>query len=63
MPTQGTARFSSPMNVWDFMKITSVFAISASESQRLAEVGITLAEAEGFTAHAEAIRRRVPTEE
>jgi len=59
MPTRGTARFSSPLNVWDFVKITSIFAPSAGESQRLAETGITLAEAEGFTAHAEAIRKRV----
>jgi len=59
MPTRGTARFSSPLNVSDFVKITSVFAASPSESRRLAEAGITLAEAEGFTAHAEAIRRRV----
>jgi len=59
MPTKGTARFSSPMNVWDFVKITSIFAISADESQRLSESGITLAEAEGFTAHAQAIKRRL----
>lgn len=62
MPTRGTARFSSPLNVSDFVKITSVFAASASESRRLAEAGITLAEAEGFTAHAEAIRRRVASD-
>ena len=59
MPTRGTARFSSPLNVWDFVKITSIFAPSPAESQRLTRAGIALAEAEGFTAHAEAIRRRV----
>ncbi len=63
MPTKGTARFSSPLNVWDFVKMTSIFAPSASESQRLAEAGMALAEAEGFTAHAEAIRRRVTGDE
>ena len=63
MPTRGTARFSSPLNVWDFVKITSIFAPSASESRQLVEAGITLAEAEGFTAHAEAIRRRLMSED
>lgn len=63
MPTGGTARFSSPLNVWDFVKISSIFAPSASESQRLAEAGIALAQAEGFTAHAEAIRRRITSDE
>ena len=59
MPTMGTARFSSPLNVWDFVKITSIFAPSLGESQRLSEAGITLAEAEGLTAHAEAMRKRM----
>jgi histidinol dehydrogenase len=59
MPTRGTARFSSPLNVWDFVRITSLFAVSASQSRHLAGPAAVLAEAEGFTAHAEAIRRRV----
>lgn len=63
MPTGGTARFSSPLNVWDFVKITSIFALGPAESQRLAGAGIALAEAEGLTAHAEAIRRRVTSNE
>jgi histidinol dehydrogenase len=63
MPTGGTARFSSPLNVWDFLRITSVFAPSSSESRRLSGTAITLAEAEGLTAHAEALRRRMAGEE
>lgn len=63
MPTRGTARFSSPLNVWDFVRITSVFAPSASESRRLASAAITLAQAEGLTAHAEAIRRRTASKD
>lgn len=58
MPTVGTARFSSPLNVNDFVKITSVFSVSALEAHELGERAATLAEAEGLTAHAETIRRR-----
>jgi histidinol dehydrogenase len=58
MPTGGTARFSSPCNVWDFCKITSVFAPAGATVARLSGAAATLAEAEGLTAHAAAIRRR-----
>ena len=59
MPTAGTARFSSALNVNDFVKITSVFSVSAREAHELGEHAATLAEAEGLTAHAGAIRRRM----
>lgn len=59
MPTANTARFSSPLNVNDFVKITSVFSVSAREANELGERAATLAEAEGLTAHANAIRRRI----
>lgn len=59
MPTGGTARFSSALNVWDFVKIISVFGLNEQGVQALAPAAITLAEAEGFTAHAEAIRVRL----
>ena len=59
MPTANTARFSSPLNVNDFVKITSVFSVSAREANELGERAATLAEAEGLTGHAAAIRKRV----
>ncbi len=59
MPTAGTARFSSPLNVNDFVKISNVFSVSGREAQELGEHAATLAEAEGLTAHANAIRRRM----
>ncbi len=62
MPTAGTARFSSPLNVNDFVKITSVFSVSAREARQLGETAATLAEAEGLTAHANAIRQRMRNE-
>jgi histidinol dehydrogenase len=60
MPTGGTARFGSPCNVWDFCKLTSVFAPAASTVERLSAAAARLADAEGLTAHAAAIRRRGP---
>jgi histidinol dehydrogenase len=59
MPTGGTARFSSALNVWDFVKIISVFGLNRRGVEGLAPAAIALAEAEGFTAHAEAIRTRL----
>ncbi|MHB1295923.1 MAG: histidinol dehydrogenase [Anaerolineae bacterium] len=59
MPTGQTARFSSPVNVWDFAKITSVFGVSAGVARQVSAAGITLAEREGLTAHAEAMRVRL----
>ncbi len=59
MPTAGTARFTSPLNVNDFVKISNVFSVSGREAQELGEYAATLAEAEGLTAHANAIRRRM----
>jgi histidinol dehydrogenase len=59
MPTGGTARFSSPLNAWDFLKITSLFALSPEKAREIGPAGVAIAEAEGFTAHAEAIRHRL----
>jgi histidinol dehydrogenase len=59
MPTGQTARFSSPVNVWDFVKITSVFGVTAALAQEISPAGIRLAEEEGLTAHARAMRLRL----
>ena len=59
MPTGGTARFSSPLNLDDFVKITSVFAFGAGDLQRLGPPAIEIAHAEGLYAHAEAIEVRL----
>jgi histidinol dehydrogenase len=59
MPTGQTARFSSPLNVWDFLKITSVFGLGPSTARELSAAAITIAEKEGLTAHAQAVRRRL----
>jgi histidinol dehydrogenase len=59
MPTGGTARFFSPLNVNHFLKTTSVFAVDEREMERIAPAAITIAQAEGLTAHVEAIKRRL----
>jgi histidinol dehydrogenase len=59
MPTMGTARFGSPLNVNDFLKITNVMHVSASEAPMLSATAQILAEAEGLTAHANAVAVRM----
>ncbi len=59
MPTGGTARFSSPLNVNDFLKITSVVALDEEALGRVGEAAAVLARAEGLTAHAEAAEARL----
>jgi histidinol dehydrogenase len=58
MPTGGTARFSSPLHVRDFLKVTSIFAVGAPTARRLGPAAQILAEAEGLTAHAAAVAAR-----
>ncbi|MEA3406697.1 MAG: histidinol dehydrogenase [Chloroflexota bacterium] len=58
MPTGQTARFSSPLNVSDFLKITSIFAPGPKTRRKLNNAAIRLAQEEGLTAHAQAIRMR-----
>ncbi len=58
MPTGGTARFSSPVNVRDFQNIISVIGLSKETLKRIGPAGATLARAEGLEAHARAIESR-----
>jgi histidinol dehydrogenase len=59
MPTGGTARFSSPLNVDDFLKITSVFSFGPDDVRQLGQASIAVAHAEGLYAHAAAIEVRL----
>ena len=58
LPTARTARFSSPLGVYDFQKRTSVIGCSPRGAQRLAGVASTLARGEGLTAHARSAELR-----
>jgi histidinol dehydrogenase len=60
LPTGGTARFFSPLSVWSFLKTSHVVEFTREGFEALAGPVITIAEAEGLTAHAEAVRRRLP---
>ncbi len=58
LPTAGTARFSSPLGVYDFQKRSSLISCSASSAGVLAPVAATLARSEGLTAHARSAELR-----
>ena len=59
LPTMGTARFSSGLSVDDFVKKSSLIYTTPSGLQRLAPDVIEMAEAEGLSAHAQAVRERL----
>ncbi|HEY0022536.1 MAG TPA: histidinol dehydrogenase [Longimicrobium sp.] len=58
LPTGGSARFASPLGVYDFVKRTSLIGLSAARLRRDAPHVIRLAESEGLFGHAEAVRVR-----
>jgi histidinol dehydrogenase len=59
MPTGGTARYSSPVNVDDFRKVISLIGLNEAALRRIGPAAIRIAEAEGLTAHAAAVRARL----
>lgn len=63
LPTSGTARFSSALNVEDFVKRSSIIHYTRERFEQVAEKVIALAEVEGLDAHANAIRVRLEGEE
>lgn len=59
LPTSGTARFSSPLGVYDFQKRSSLIEVSAAGAQTLGTVAAELAYGEGLQAHARAAELRL----
>jgi histidinol dehydrogenase len=59
LPTSRTARFSSPLGVYDFQKRSSLIMVSAEGAQTLGKVASTLAYGEGLQAHARAAEYRL----
>ncbi len=59
LPTGGTARFSSPLGVYDFQKRTSIIQASSQALAKLGSAVIHLAEMEGLEAHARAVHYRL----
>ncbi|RXT04063.1 histidinol dehydrogenase [Ammoniphilus sp. CFH 90114] len=62
LPTNGTARFSSPLNVDDFIKKSSLISYSKTDLLKNGQKIMALAESEGLTAHARAIEFRLKKE-
>ncbi|MDE6713941.1 MAG: histidinol dehydrogenase, partial [Lachnospiraceae bacterium] len=62
LPTNGTARFFSPLNVDDFMKKSSIIAYSYEALEKAHKDIIFFAKQEGLTAHANSIQVRFPEE-
>jgi len=60
LPTSATARFSSPLGVYDFQKRSSLIGCSAEGAATLAKVASVLARGEGLTAHAMSAEMRDP---
>ena len=59
LPTSGTARFSSPLGVYDFQKKSSLIMVSDEGANILGEIAATLADGEGLQAHAQSARYRI----
>ena len=59
LPTSGTARFSSPLGVYDFQKRTSLIEVSAEGAAQLGPLAAELAHGEGLEAHARAAELRL----
>ncbi len=59
LPTSGSARFSSPLGVYDFQKRSSLIHVSQAGAQTLGAIASSLAEGEGLTAHARSADFRI----
>ena len=59
LPTSGTARFSSPLGVYDFQKRSSLIEVSEAGAQTLGQIASVLAHGEGLQAHARAAQMRL----
>ena len=63
LPTSGTARFSSPLGVYDFQKRSSIIEVSEQGAQVLGKIAAELAYGEGLQAHARAAEMRLKRKE
>ena len=59
LPTSRTARFSSPLGVYDFQKRSSIISVSRKGAQRLGQLAMRLASGEGFQAHVRSAELRL----
>jgi histidinol dehydrogenase len=59
LPTGGSARFGSPLDVEDFLKVTNVVALDKPAMRKLSQAAVVIAKAEGLDAHAQAVALHV----
>ncbi|MGO3768776.1 MAG: histidinol dehydrogenase, partial [Vreelandella alkaliphila] len=59
LPTSGTARFSSPLGVYDFQKRSSIIHCSPDGASELGKIASVLARGESLTAHARSAEYRI----
>ncbi len=59
LPTGGTAKFSSPLNITDFIKYTNIVNVDKRSLRELGQTAITIARAEGLEAHARVVEKRL----
>lgn len=59
LPTGATARFGSPLNILDFVKLTNLVKVDKASLPKLGKAAATIARAEGLEAHARAIEKRL----
>lgn len=59
LPTEGTARFSSPLNILDFIKLINLIDMKESDIRELSKATSIIARAEGLEAHARAAEKRI----
>ena len=59
LPTSRTARFSSPLGVYDFQKRSSIINVSREGAVKLGEIAVELARGEGLPAHAQSAQYRI----
>ncbi|MFW6118092.1 MAG: histidinol dehydrogenase [Chloroflexota bacterium] len=59
LPTGGSARFSSPLGVADFLKVSNIIALDEPAMRELGQAAVEIAKAEGLDAHAQAVALRV----
>lgn len=59
LPTGGTARFSSPLSINDFLKYINIVSVDVASLKKLGPAASVIARAEGFDAHARAVEKRL----
>jgi histidinol dehydrogenase len=62
MPTGGSARFASPLNIWDFVHLISLIALDPATTAEIAPLAARIAKAEGLEGHARSAMQRVERE-